>query len=98
MTPKQEVVSLAFIINPKTVIANLTPNERAHLRQIILDLLRIKNPSIRFLAKVIGTLISTFPASKIGPLYYKSLEKGEVNALNRTFGDYVLFHICIFVD
>ena len=68
--------------------ANLTPNKRAHLKQIILDLLRIKNPSMKFIAKVIGTLISTFPASKLGPLYYRNLEKDKVNALNRTFGDY----------
>ena len=88
MTPKQEIVSLGFIINSKTVTVNLTPNKRAQLRQIILDLLRIKNSSVRFQAKVIGTLISTFPASKLGPLYYRNVEKDKVNALNRTFGDY----------
>ena len=88
MTLKQEVVSLRFIINSKPTAVNLTPNKRAHLRQIILDLLRIKTPSIKFLAEVIGTLISTFPASKLGPLYYRNLEKDKVNALNRTFGDY----------
>ena len=69
---------------------NLTPNKRAHLRQLnhFKLLLRIKNPSVRFLAKVIRTLISTFPASKLGPLYYRNVEKDKVNALNRTFGDY----------
>ena len=88
LTPKREDVSLGFIINSKPMTVNLTPKKRTHLRQFIIDLLRIKNPSIRFLAKVIGTLISTFPASKLGPLYYRNVEKDKENALNRIFGDY----------
>ena len=79
LTPKQEAVSLEFIINSKRMTVNLTPNKRAHLSQMILDLLRIKNTYITFLAKVIRTLISTFPASKIGHLYCENLEEDKVN-------------------
>ena len=38
-------------------------------------------PSIRHVAKVIGKLVATFPATKYGPLWYRALEKDKTWAL-----------------
>ena len=47
----------------------------------------MKNPSIRFLAKVIGTTVSVFPAVKYSPLYYWALENDKIRALEICKGD-----------
>ena len=51
----------------------------------------MKNPSIMFLAKVIGILVSVFPAVKDARLYYRALENDKIRALkicNRDFDSY----------
>ena len=37
--------------------------------------------AIRSLSKFIGYLVSSFPAVELGPLYYRSLEKGKIQGL-----------------
>jgi len=67
---------------------SLTPQRTKHLNVIISQLLTITKPSIRFLAKVIGTIISTFSTTKFGPLHYRDLEKTKVNALRLSKGNF----------
>ena len=47
----------------------------------------MRNPSIRFLAKVIGTIVSVLPAVKYAPLYYRALENDKIRALEICKGD-----------
>ena len=88
LVPKQEIVSLGFVVNSRTMTISLPANKKHHLINITLKLSRIKKPTIRFLTKVIGTLVSTFPASKFGLLYYRGLEKDKVMALKKNYIDY----------
>ena len=48
----------------------------------------MKNSSIRFLAKVIGTIVSVFPVVKYAPLYYQALENDKFRALEICKGDF----------
>ena len=52
----------------------------------------MKNPSIRFLAKVIGTIVSVFPAVKYAPLHYRALENDKIRALEICKGDFDSHH------
>ena len=46
----------------------LTPQKENNLRRLENQLFSMKNPSIRFLAEVIGTIVSVFAAAKYAPL------------------------------
>ena len=52
----------------------------------------MKNPSIRFLVKVISTIVSVFPAVKYAPLYYRALENDKIRALEICEGDFDSHH------
>ena len=48
------------------------------LKCLILQMLRIQRPSIRFLAKVIETTISCMAAAKLGVTFYQGLECDKI--------------------
>ena len=48
---------------------NLTTKNEKKLKRLVNQLFSMKNPSIRFLAKVIGANVSVFPEVKYAPLY-----------------------------
>ena len=50
-------------------------------QKLLLNLLGINKPTIRYLAKVIGTIISFMPAAILGPLFYRYLENNKVFSL-----------------
>ena len=52
----------------------------------------MKTPSIRFLAKVIGTIVSVFPTVKYAPLYYRALENNKIRTLEICKGDFDSHH------
>ena len=51
-----------------------------------------ENSIIRCLAKVIGTIVSVFPAVKYAPLYYRALENDKIRALEICKGDFDSHH------
>lgn len=91
----QEIVFLGFVINSKIMKVSLTPQRTKQLNQLVSQLLTISNPSIRFLAKVIGTIISCLQAAKFGLLHYRNLERLKVDALKKSGGD---FNAHCFID
>ena len=50
------------------------------------------NPSIRFLDKVIGTIVSVFPTVKYALLYYRALKNDKTKALEICKGDFDSYH------
>ena len=52
----------------------------------------MKNPSIRFLAKVIGTIVSVFSAVIYPSLHYRALENDKIRALEICKGDFDSHH------
>ena len=51
-------------------------------------MLRINKPTTRYLAKVIGTVISCMPAAIHGPLFYRYLENDKVTSLRLNKGNF----------
>ena len=70
LIPTQEMTILGFVINSRKMSIKLTPQKEKNLKRLVNQLFFMKSPSIRFLAKVIGTIVSVFPAVKYAPLYY----------------------------
>ena len=70
------------------MIVTLTEEKKQKLKTLLLNLLRINKPTIRYLAKVIGTIISCMPAAIIGPPFYRYLENNKVTSLRLNKGNF----------
>ena len=69
LIPTQETTILEFVINSRKMSVKLTPQKEKNLKTLVNQLFSMKNLSIRFLVKVIGTIVTVFPAVKYAPLY-----------------------------
>ena len=72
---------LGFVIDLVKRIVLLT-KERSKTRNVSFNLLNIDKPTIRYLTKVIGTIISCVPAAIQGPFFYRYLENDKETSLN----------------
>ena len=88
LVPSQRLEFLGFVIDSTTMTISLNDRKRKNLKKLVNQALSIKCPSIRFIAKVIGTLVSVFPASKYGPLHYRNLDNDKTVALQHSFGKF----------
>ena len=70
------------------MIITFTKVKKEKLKSLVLNLLRINKPTIRYLAKVIGTIISCMPAAILGPLFYRYLENDKVTSLRLNKGNF----------
>ena len=86
--PTQEITILGFVINSRKMSVKLTPQKENILKRLVNQLFSMKNPSIRFLTKGIGTIVSVFPAVKYSPLYYRALESDKIRALKMCKGGF----------
>ena len=82
---------LGFAINLKKSF-QIVPTQKVRILGFVIDsvlnLLRIKKPTIRYLVKVIGTIISCMPAAILGPLFYRYLENDKVTSLRLNNGNF----------
>ena len=92
LIPTQKITILGFIINSIKMSVKLTPQKEKKLKRSVNQLFSMKTPSIRFLAKVIGTTVSVFPAVKYAPLYYQALENDKIRASETCNGDFDSHH------
>ena len=70
------------------MIVTLTEEKKQKLKALVLSLLRINIPTMKYLAKVIGTIISCIPAATLGPLFRCCLQNKKVTSVrsnNRNF-------------
>ena len=67
----QRIRILGFVVDSVKMIITLTKEKKQKLKTLVLNLLRIKKPTIRYLAKVIGTIIFCMRAAILGPLFGK---------------------------
>ena len=72
LIPTQEITISGVVINSRKMSVKTTPQKEKGLKRLVNQLFSMKNPSIRFLAKVIGTIV--FPAVKYVHFYYRALE------------------------
>ena len=70
----------------------LIPKKEKNLKRLRNQLFSMKNTSTRFLAKVVGAIVSVFPAVIYTPLYYRALENDKIRALEICKGDFDSHH------
>ena len=58
--PSQIIEFLGFVINSVNMTISLNDTKRRNIKKLVNQALTIKRPEIRFIAKVIGTLVSIF--------------------------------------
>ena len=83
LTPTQEMAILGVVINSRKMSVKLTLPKEKNLKSLVNQLFFMRNPSVRFLANVTGTIVSDFPAVKYAPLYYRTLQSGKIRALRK---------------
>ena len=88
IVPTQRIRILGFVIDSVKMIVTLTKEKTQKLKTLLLNLLRINEPTIRFLAKVIGTVISCMPAAILGPFFYCYLENDKITSLRLNKGNF----------
>ena len=84
----QRIRIFGFVIDSVKMIITLTEEKKQKLKTLFLNLIRINKPTIRYLAKVIGTIISCMPAALLGPLFYRYLENDKVTSLRLNKGNF----------
>ena len=80
--PKQQVSILGYEVDSVTMLVTLGDDKTVNAISLCKDGLCGRPMPIRFLAKIIGTLISLFPACPMGRARYRSLEAIKIHALN----------------
>ena len=88
LEPTQCILHLGNVIDSVRMIVYLPDDKKAKVKSLCEKLASALKETIRFVAKVIGTLISTFSAVEFGKLYYRQLEWGKIEALKREKGNF----------
>ena len=86
--PTQEIEFLGFWLNSVLMTVKLTERKASTIKVMCVDLLLIKKPSIRTVAKLIGKLVSSFPGVMYGKLFYRVLDNEKTLALKQHAGDF----------
>ena len=83
--PTQCLEFLGFLLDST---ARFTPKKADKIVVLCQKALRARELSIREVASLIGTLVSTFPGVEFGPLYWRHLEWDKDLALKSALGDF----------
>ena len=77
----QEVTYIVFVFNSKEMWVTLTNKKREKILESCKGFFKRDSFTVRESSSLIGTLISTFPGNKFGPLYYLELYKCKCKTL-----------------
>ena len=72
--PSQQVVALGYFIDSITMTVSLPAEKESNILQHISELLSTVSPSIRYVARVLGKMISCFPVLPLGRAHYRFIE------------------------
>jgi hypothetical protein len=86
--PSQVITVLGFTLNSRTMTVRLTGGKAVQLKHDCMQLKQTTSPPIREVARIIGKIVSSFPGTTHGPLYYRDLEQDKSLALKHNKGDY----------
>ena len=83
LQPTQSLVFLGFLIDTVAFSVSLTHEKRQNIFDLCTYLLRKSKSKIplRKLARLIGTIIATFPCSEHAPIHYRCLDRFKVKML-----------------
>ena len=88
LIPSQSLTFLDFDLNSVSMTVTLTQEKRDQLESLCTEVMNGENWSIRFVAKVIGKVVSALPGVEFGRLHYRNLERDKIYALSANQGDY----------
>lgn len=88
LIPCQSIKFLGFLFHTQTMCISLPDDKRKRIREMLTKLLATSRLTVKFLAMVIGTLVSAIPAVRYGQVYIRSLECDKIQALQLNCGDY----------
>ena len=85
LEPSQQLEFLSFLIDTVKFTISLTSQKRTDIHDMCSRIIRhpSKKIKIRYLAKLIGKIIATFPTSEHVPLHYRVLDRFKVKCLIR---------------
>ena len=83
LKPTQQIVFLGFLIDSIEYKISLTDDKRQKIFNLPTKFLKHKHRqwSMKLLAKFIGKVVATFPASEHAPLHYRALDYFKIKAL-----------------
>ena len=88
LVPTQKIEFLGFTIDSKNMKLTLSGEKRSKLIHKLETFKEMDNRTIRDIASLIGSLISTFPAIPNGPLHYRNLERFKTHQLKVSRGNF----------
>lgn len=89
--PQHRITFIGFIIDLITVTVYPTSEKIEKIIHTCQGLLECPHPSVREVASTLGLLISNFPAGKLGPLHFRSLDMDKTEALRLNKGNFDAF-------
>ena len=93
--PSQCIEFLGFLLNSVSMTVTLTPKKKQKLRQLCQRFLRPNTLfTIRQVASLIGSLVSSFPGVEFGPLHYRSIEADKESYLRMHQGHLMQKCLC----
>lgn len=88
LDPTQNIEHLGLNIDSINMTAKITEEKCAHFVDIGNKLLSIKKPTIREVARVLGTMVSYLPGVELGKMHYRALENCKKLALHNSKGNF----------
>ena len=87
-SPTQKNTYLGFIFDSINILLSVTDDKKEKIEKSCDSYLVKESLKIRELASLIGTLTATFPKNRLGPLYYRALDKCKTRALKKSKGNF----------
>ena len=88
LIPSQTITFLGFVMDSVQMVVTLPIKKVEKIVQACSELYKQNRAKIRDVARVLGLLVSSFSAVEYGPLFYRSLERAKIQALQHHFGDF----------
>ena len=84
----QKITYLGFIYDSVNMSLSVTDDKKDKIQKSCNSYLEKESLKIREVTSLIGTLTATFPGNKLGPLYYRALDKSKTYALKNSKGNF----------
>ena len=88
LIPSQTIVFLKFVISSKNMSLSLTGEKKNKTKTLLINCLYSYQVSIRELARMLGNIVTSFPAVTFGPVPYIHLEKDKISGLKYHKGNF----------
>ncbi|PFX20474.1 hypothetical protein AWC38_SpisGene15072 [Stylophora pistillata] len=89
--PQHRIIFMGFIIDSITLKVYPTSEKTEKIIHTCQGLLECPHPTVREVASTLGFVVSNFPAARLGPLHFRSLDMDKTEALGLNKGNFDAF-------